>query len=103
METTHILYIGKHAAIREVVLRLINSNKGWNGIGAEQEQEAKALFGQHRFSLVLFGSGIDEDGEKRLCQFFTQQQPNIIIVQHYGGGSGLLKSEILTALERVKS
>ncbi|MFM2368728.1 MAG: hypothetical protein RL619_1028 [Bacteroidota bacterium] len=32
-----------------------------------------------------------------------KKNPNIIVVQHYGGGSGLLKSEILVALESDKN
>jgi hypothetical protein len=49
------------------------------------------------------GSGIQEESESNLCAFFVEQNPNIIIVQHYGGGSGLLKSEILLALENCKN
>ena len=67
------------------------------------DEEAKEIFLRKDFSLVLLGSGIQEESESNLCTFFNKQYPNIVIVQHYGGGSGLLKSEILLALENNKN
>ena len=102
METTNILYIGRHIEILATVVRLINSNKDWNGVGVTNDEEAKEIFCQKEFSIVLLGGGIQSESESNLCDFFKKQNPNIIIVQHYGGGSGLLKSEILVALENNK-
>ena len=102
METIHILYIGRNLDILATVVRLINSNDNWNGVGVVNDKEAKDFFLRKDFSLVLLGSGIQEESEAELCTFFRKQNPNISIVQHYGGGSGLLKSEILLALENQK-
>lgn len=102
METKNILYIGRHIEILAIVVRLINSNENWNGVGVINDDEAKEIFCQKEFSLVLLGSGIQEESEAELCAFFKNKNPNISIVQHYGGGSGLLKSEILLALENNK-
>ncbi|TDE29859.1 hypothetical protein E0I61_07765 [Flavobacterium ranwuense] len=103
METINILYIGRHLEILATVVRLINANDNWNGVGVMNDEEAKEIFLRKDFSLVLLGSGIQEESETNLCAFFNNQNPNIIIVQHYGGGSGLLKSEILDALENNKN
>jgi hypothetical protein len=103
METKNILYIGRHVEILAIVIRLINSNENWNGVGVMNDDEAKETFCQKEFSLVLLGSGIQEESEAELCAFFKNKNPNISIVQHYGGGSGLLKSEILVALENIKN
>jgi hypothetical protein len=103
METKNILYIGRHVEILAIVIRLINSNENWNGIGVMNDDEAKEIFCQKKFSLVLLGSGIQEESEAELCAFFKNKNPNISIVQHYGGGSGLLKSEILVALGNIKN
>ena len=103
METTNILYIGRHREILTTVVRLVNANENWNGVGVTNDEEAKAIFLKKDFSLVLLNSGIQEESESNLCAFFVEQNPNIIIVQHYGGGSGLLKSEILLALENCKN
>jgi hypothetical protein len=99
METINILYIGRHPEILETVIRLINANDNWNGVGAMNDEGAKEIFLKKDFSLVLLGSGIQEESETELCTFFNKQNPNIVIVQHYGGGSGLLKGEILLALK----
>jgi len=103
MGTIHILYIGRHLEILETVIRLINANEKWNGVGVTNDEEAKEIFLRKDFSLILLGSGIQEESEAELCIFFRNQNPNISIVQHYGGGSGLLKSEILVALENIKN
>ena len=103
METIHILYIGRHLEILQTVIRLINTDENWNGVGVMNDYEAKEIFLRKDFSLVLLGSGIQEESEVELCDFFKKQNPNIRIVQHYGGGSGLLKSEILLALENNKN
>jgi DNA-binding NtrC family response regulator len=103
MKTIDILYIGGHFEILETVIRLINANENWNGVGVMKDEEAKEVFRNKNFSVVLLGSGIQEESEVELCAFFKKQNPNIVIVQHYGGGSGLLKSEILIALENNKN
>ena len=102
METINILYVGRHPEILATVVRLINANENWNGVGVMNDDEANEIFCQKEFSLVLLGSGIQEQSEAELCAFFKNMNPNIVIVQHYGGGSGLLKSEILIALENNK-
>lgn len=103
METINILYIGRHLEILETVIRLINANENWNGVGVMNDEEAKEIFLRKDFSIVLLGSGIQEQSETELCAFFKNQNPNISIVQHYGGGSGLLKSEILLGLHNNKN
>jgi hypothetical protein len=99
MRHINILYIGRHLEILSTVIRLINANVDWSGIGAMNDEEAKYLFRQKKFEIVLLGSGITEESEKQLRLFFRNQNPNTVVVQHYGGGSGLLKTEILMALE----
>ena len=80
----------------------MNTNENWVGVGTVNDEEAKAIFCKKEFSIVLLGSGIQYENEINLRSFFKKQNPNCIIIQHYGGGSGLLKSEILLALEDIK-
>ena len=93
-----ILYIGRHAEILETVVRLLNANEDWLGIGAATDEEALKLFSKYDFSLVLLGCGIEEESEPLLITAFRNLKPDIVIVQHYGGGSGLLRNEITSAL-----
>jgi len=102
MERINILYIGRHLEIVNTVIRLMNANENWSGVGVMNDQEAKAIFVRKEFSLVLLGSGIREESEIELRAFFKNKNPKISIVQHYGGGSGLLKSEVVLALENNK-
>jgi hypothetical protein len=99
MKKKHILYIGRHLEIADIVVRFINANKDWIGVGVIDDKEAFAIFPKKEFSIVLLGSGITMEEEDDLCSFFRNQNPKIIIIQHYGGGSGLLKSEILSAFQ----
>ena len=95
---TNILYIGRHQEILETVVRLINANENWFGVGAETDETAMDLFTKINFHLVLLGCGIEEESEQKLRDFVQETNPDCPIVQHYGGGSGLLKNEILSAL-----
>ena len=95
----NILYIGRHPEILETVVRLLNANEDWFGAGAETDETAQDLFEKINFRIVLLGCGIEEESEKKLCKFFQETNPDCKIIQHYGGGSGLLKNEILHALE----
>ena len=102
MKTTKILYIGRHSEIMEIVVRLINANENWEGIGAMTDEEAIQIFQKENIDIILLGSGIDEESEVMLDAFFRKVNSKIIIIQHYGGGSGLLKSEIVLALSNFK-
>ena len=98
METIAILYVGRHFEIMTTVVRLINKQLNWKGVGVQTDEEAKEVFEKENFKLVLLGVGIETESEIALRIFFKKLNPNIIIVQHYGGGSGLLNSEIVLAL-----
>ena len=102
MNKTEILVVGRNEEILQTVIRLINNNPQWHGIGVCTDEEAIEKFHQRRFDIVLLTNGIAAREEKKLKKIFTHQDKNIIIIQHYGGGSGLLSNEILEAL-RIRS
>ena len=97
-----ILTIGRHPDILQTVLRLINNNPQWNATGAITDDEAIAAFAAQPYKLVLLCNGISDDSEALLRAAFTARNPEIIIVQDYGGGSGLLTAEIYEALATAK-
>lgn len=98
----NILAIGRNPEILATVIRLINNHEGWQGTGAEEDEEAIELFQRHHYDVVLLTNGIEETSEAKLRKLFTHQHPDVIILQHYGGGSGLLENEILEALDAQK-
>ncbi len=100
MHRLNILAIHRDPLILATVLRLINTNEKWNGIGARTDEEAIEIFPQQPVGIVLFCAGIDPASEEKLKAAFNTQNPPPIFLQHYGGGSGLLSAEIYEALAK---
>ena len=101
MEKIEILVIGRNPEIVQTVVRLINNNPAWNASYALTDEVAISLFDSQRFNLVLLGGGIEPESDSLLRHEFTSRNPNITIIQHYGGGSGLLATEINMALDSL--
>jgi DNA-binding NtrC family response regulator len=99
MNKLQILVTGRNEEILNTVLRLINNNPDWQATGALTDEECISHFTNQPFDMVLLGGGIPAQSETKLREAFKQHNPNIIIVQHYGGGSGLLSAEIYEALK----
>jgi hypothetical protein len=98
MNKTNILTIGRHPDILQTVVRLVNSNPDWECTGVMTDEDALAAFTAKTYRLVLLCNGITPESEEKLCAAFRAHKPDVIIVQHYGGGSGLLTGEIRQAL-----
>jgi len=103
MNKVNILYTGRHPEILETVVRLINNNENWAGYGAGTNESAIELFMKIDFDIVLLGCGISKECEDSLRETFAAHNPKCKIVQHYGGGSGLLAGEIYEALSSVNA
>ncbi|TWV98721.1 hypothetical protein [Chitinophaga pinensis] len=95
----HILAIGRNAEIMTVMQRLLNTPENWKGLTVTTNEAALAAFDQESFDIVLLCAGVTPEEEATLTAHFTQRNPDIIVKRHFGGGSGLLKNEILYALE----
>jgi hypothetical protein len=98
MSKIQILAICRHPEILQTIIRLINNNPDWNATGAITDEEAVTAFTSQPFKLVLLGSGVEKDDEEKLKTTFRGHNPEIIIVEHYGGGSGLLFAEIFQGI-----
>jgi hypothetical protein len=98
---TQILTICRHPEILATVVRLVNNNPEWECTGVITDEQALAAFTARDYKLVLLGSGIEPESEEKLCAVFKANNPAIAIVQHYGGGSGLLSAEIYEALRSL--
>ena len=99
ISNVHILVIGRQPEILTKVLELINKNTSYNAKGAITDDEAVNLFNTGKFNLVLLCQGIDPTSDKKLRHVFNSKNPSIKIIQHFGGGSGLLYNEIQAVLE----
>lgn len=99
MSKINILAVGTHAEILEVVVRLINQNEQWQGFGAADVTQAITLLQQQPFIMVLLCNGLNHQEEMAIQQATEALQPLVKVLQHWGGGSGLLFSEIQMALQ----
>ena len=97
MQTT-ILYIGRDTEITTVMNRLLNARPEWKGLCVCTDDEAISICEEQAVDLVLLGNGIDQECEQALRARLTALKPGLKIIQHYGGGSGLLYGEIMGVL-----
>ncbi|TKC60215.1 hypothetical protein FBD94_14990 [Pedobacter hiemivivus] len=98
MKTLTILYIGRNQEITDTMNRLLNAREEWKGITTCLEEEALVMVKDIPIDLVLLGNGISAAAEEKLRADLIRIRPALKIIQHYGGGSGLLYSEIMTAI-----
>jgi len=98
MNKTEILIICTHDEILKTIVRLIDSNPDLHGTGVRTLEEALTVFKSASFQLVLIGAGLKDEEELELVEGITRLAPQVPIVHHFGGGSGLLFTEIYQSL-----
>lgn len=96
MQKKQILIVCTHITILQTIIRLVNQHEGWYGIAAENYDQALHIYQRKSIDLVLLGAGLTEAEENELTKRCNQNQTTC--VRHYGGGSGLLYTEIYKAL-----
>jgi hypothetical protein len=96
----NILVVGKNPEILKVVLRLLNeyNSANYHAIGSTDPDQTRSLFADADIDLVLITNGIDATLDASLREEFLNRRPGVRILQHFGGGSGLLFGEIAEAL-----
>ena len=95
MKEINILAVGTHPEIMVTILRLLNNKPNWEAAGASSLTEVLTLGKEQKFDVILIGAGIDENDTSAIKNAY----PEIPVVLHYGGGSGLLYAEIYQALD----
>ena len=98
MEKVKILIIGTNKPIMQTIARLIDRDGLWQATIAFSFEGALAVCLQQDFKVVLIGGGIVEEQELELKNYLVKHKPELPLVKHYGGGSGLLFAEIHQAL-----
>jgi hypothetical protein len=92
-----VLIVGKNKEILDVLLRVINSSQEYVALMWLYNDNERNLPYTH-FDIVLFSSGLSEADDTNIQEQINFIKPNSKIIQHYGGGSGLLFNEIKLAL-----
>ena len=52
--------------------------------------------------IVLLSSGLEEDFEKDIKIFCAGLDKDVKVIDHYGGGSGLLKNEVYSLFPNLQ-
>lgn len=96
MKKLNFLIIGKNAEILATLKRLIQSNEGWKADIQDSSLFFKSFLADNAIDVILLSSGLEDDEENEIKVYVTAMHDHIKIIDHYGGGSGLLKNEIFT-------
>lgn len=96
----NILAVGRNTEIMQVVHRLLNAHEKWTGAVASTPAEAIDAFSTQHYEIVLLCAGLSPEEASQFKARLAQLSPTTILIQHFGGGSGLLENEILAALSR---
>lgn len=98
MKKKEILVMCCHPGILATLIRLIEKSGAFAVAGAATAAEALNSFRSRAFDLVLMGAGLAPEAEQELERELKKIRPEIPVVYHFGGGSGLLFTEIKQGL-----
>lgn len=88
----------KNPEILPVLDRLVNKEEGWRGERAPDLDTATTLVRRGDIDVVLLGSGTGATERAVLQKIIEETGCSTVLLDHYGGGSGLLYGEVLEAL-----
>lgn len=102
MKTLHFLVIGKNQEILDVLKRIIENNEGWTAEIQNDENFCYEYIRENHVDIVLLSSGLEDQFEKDIKVFCTGLDKDVKVIDHYGGGSGLLKNEVYSLFPNLQ-
>ncbi|BAP32601.1 uncharacterized protein CHSO_3564 [Chryseobacterium sp. StRB126] len=102
MKTLHFLVIGKNQEILDVLKRIIENNEGWTTEIQSDETFCYEYIRENHVDIVLLSSGLEDQFEKDIKVFCADLEKDVKIIDHYGGGSGLLKNEVYSLFPNLQ-
>ncbi|MCD9856649.1 hypothetical protein LUD75_18140 [Epilithonimonas sp. JDS] len=102
MNTLNFLVIGKNQEILETLKRIIENNEGWKAEIENDETVCYDFIKDNQVDIVLLSSGLDEEFENDIKIFCTNLEKEVKVIDHYGGGSGLLKNEVYSLFPNLQ-
>lgn len=100
MKMLNFLVLGKNQEILDILKRIIEKNEGWKAELLSSESKAYEYITNNKVDIVLLSSGLEDQFEQDIKVFCENLDQEIKVIQHYGGGSGLLKSEVNIAFSQ---
>lgn len=102
MNGLQFLVIGKNREIIDTLQRIIENNEGWKAEIQNNETLCYQYLKENKVDIVLLSSGLDEEFEKDIKVFCENLDKEIKVIDHYGGGSGLLKNEVYSLFPNLQ-
>lgn len=102
MKTLNFLVIGKNQEILETLKRIIENNDGWKAEIQSNETVCQDYIKGNEVDIVLLSSGLNEEFENEIKTFCENLDKDVKVIDHYGGGSGLLKNEVYTLFPNLQ-
>lgn len=100
MKKKEILVMCCHPGILATLTRLIEKSGEFTVTATATAEETVNRFSAGAFDLVLLGAGLAPEAEKELEADLKKINPETPVVYHFGGGSGLLFTEIQQGLNQ---
>ncbi len=94
MKKLNFLVIGKNREILDTLKRVIEKNEGWSAETLSDESQSHDFITNNEVDVVLLSSGLKDRFEKEIIAFCRNLDKEVKVIEHYGGGSGLLRSEV---------
>ena len=89
----NVLIAGTNTEVTEVIERLVNEMDGYSGTVINSTKDLDAYLKRQPFDVLLLGAGFQQEEEVEIRRRASLLRPEMKVVEHYGGGSGLLSSE----------
>lgn len=102
MKTLNFLVIGKNQEILDVLKRIIENNEGWKAEIRTDENSCYTYIEENQVDIVLLSSGLEDRFEKEIKAFCGNLDKEVKVIDHYGGGSGLLKNEVYSLFPNLQ-
>ncbi len=102
MKTLNFLVIGKNQEILDVLKRIIENNEGWKAEIRTDESSSYTYIKENQVDIVLLSSGLEDRVEKEIKAFCGNSDKEVKVIDHYGGGSGLLKNEVYSLFPNLQ-
>ncbi|WP_312188718.1 hypothetical protein [Sphingobacterium sp.] len=94
MRPLHFVIFGKNSEILKTLKRIIENTSNWNATIQEEISSCKNYLKDNRVDIILLSSGLSLKEERDIVEHLSFLDYPIALIQHYGGGSGLLKNEV---------
>jgi len=102
MKTLNFLVIGKNQEILDTLKRIIENNEGWKAEIKSDETACYDYIKDHQTDIVLLSSGLEGEFEHQIKIYCENLDKEVKVIDHYGGGSGLLKNEVYTLFPNLQ-